>query len=172
LAADHDVIRNAVVSTLFFVAAPGTVAFLIPFLLTRWESHDWHAATIPARLVGATLFAGGAGALVHSFYRFVVEGRGTPAPVAPPTALVVRGLYGYVRNPMYVAILMIVIGQALWFGRFILLGYAAGLWVTFHLFVVSYEEPKLGRVFGASYEAYRSKVGRWVPRGRTRPRRT
>lgn len=164
--------KNAIFSTLFFVAAPGTVACLIPFLLTRWESHDWYAATVPARLVGAALLVAGAGALVHSFYRFVVEGRGTPAPVAPPTELVVRGLYGYVRNPMYVAILMIVVGQGLWLGRFILLGYAAGLWLTFHLFVVSYEEPKLGRMFGASYRAYRATVNRWVPRGRKRPHRT
>jgi len=151
-------------TVVFFFIAPGTVAGLIPYWLTRWESHNWYAATIPARLVGAALIAAGLAALINSFYRFVMEGRGTPAPVMPPTALVVRGLYRYVRNPMYVALLTIVIGEALLLGRFVLLGYAAALWVLFHLFVVLYEEPKLRRTFGPFYDAYRAEVPRWWPR--------
>ena len=155
--------RHALLSSAFFVAAPGTIAGLVPYLLTRWEAHDWASARLAARAVGATLVAVGLGALVHSFSRFVTEGRGTPAPVAPPATLVVHGLYKYVRNPMYVAILMLVTGQALWLGRFVLLGYAAVLWVMFHLFVVLYEEPKLRRTFGASYDDYQARVGRWWP---------
>jgi len=149
---------------LFFFIAPGTVAVLIPYWLTRWQPHNWYAATIPARLAGLALIAAGLAALINSFYRFVTEGRGTPAPVMPPTELVVRGLYRYVRNPMYVVLLMIVIGEALLLGRFILLGYALALWVNFHLFVMLYEEPKLRRTFGRSYDDYRAAVPRWWPR--------
>jgi len=156
--------RVGAVAVLFFFIAPGTAAGLIPYWLTRWESHNWYAATIPARIFGFALVAVGLVALINSFYRFVTEGRGTPAPVMPPTELVVRGLYRYVRNPMYVALLMIVTGQALLLGRFILLGYAAALWVLFHLFVVFYEEPKLRRTFGPSYDEYRATVPRWWPR--------
>src|SRR5688572_30278426 len=99
--------RLSAFSILFFLVAPGTVAGLIPYLLTRWEPHNWYAATMPARTSGTLLVVGGLAALVECFRRFVAEGRGTPAPVAPPTTLVVRGLYRHVRNPMYVAILMI-----------------------------------------------------------------
>jgi protein-S-isoprenylcysteine O-methyltransferase Ste14 len=156
--------RLGALSVLFFAIAPGTVAGLVPYLLTRWEAHNWYSATIPARLAGGALLALGLAALVDCFRRFVSEGRGTPAPVLPPTQLVVRGVYRHVRNPMYVALLLIVIGQALLLGRFVLLGYAAALWLAFHVFVVLYEEPKLRRTFGVSYAAYRAAVPRWVPR--------
>ena len=116
---------TAVGSIIFFCAAPGTVAGLIPYWLTRWESHNWHAATIPARTLGIALVAIGLVVVAHSFYHFVVEGHGTPAPAAPPTTLVVQGFYRFVRNPMYVALLMLIFGQALLLGRFILMGYAA-----------------------------------------------
>ena len=156
--------RDAALSAVFFVIAPGTVAGLIPYVLTRWESHNWYGATIPARVSGAVLIAAGLGGLLHAVFRFVTEGRGTPAPVMPPTTLVVHGLYRYVRNPMYVAIVTLIIGQALWLGRFILLGYAAVAWLAFHLFVVLYEEPKLRRTFGPPYDDYRTRVRRWWPR--------
>lgn len=127
---------------------------------------------MPARIAGVALAAGGLGALIDCFRRFVVVGLGTPAPVRPPTRLVVAGLYRYVRNPMYVAVLMIVTGQALWLGRFILLAYAAALWAVFHLFVVMYEEPTLRRTFGPSYDDYRAAVRRWWPRLEPRSIRT
>lgn len=158
-----------ILTILFFFIAPGTAAGLIPYLLTRWEIHDWHGATVPARIVGFALFAGGLSALIECFRRFVVVGHGTPAPVQPPTHLVVTGLYRYVRNPIYVALLMIVTGEALLLGRFILLGYAVALWLIFHMFVVLYEEPKLRRTFGTSYEEYRATVPRWLPRRSRRP---
>ena len=156
--------RLGVLSALFFLAAPGSVAGLVPFLLTRYEAHNWYAATMPARTLGALLLAGGLAMLVECFRRFVVDGRGTPAPLLPPDALVVRGLYRYVRNPMYVANLMIVAGQALLLGRFIVLGYAAVLWLVFHVFVVFYEEPTLRATFGGSYETFAAAVPRWWPR--------
>ena len=154
--------RIVALSALFFLIAPGTVTGVVPYLLTRWESHNWYAATIPARTIGAVLLLTGLAALIECFRRFVAEGRGTPSPVMPPSRLVVRGLYRYVRNPMYVAMLMIVVGQALLLGRFILLGYAAALWLMFHLFVVLYEEPTLSRTFDAPYDRYRAEVPRWL----------
>jgi protein-S-isoprenylcysteine O-methyltransferase Ste14 len=151
-------------SAIFFVLAPGTVAGLVPYLLTRWERHDWYGWTVPARVVGALLLVGGLAALVECFRRFATEGRGTPAPIAPPQTLVVHGLYRHVRNPIYVALLTIVAGEALLLGRFVLLGYAVVLWLLFTAFVILYEEPKLRATFGVAYARYRATVPRWVPR--------
>jgi protein-S-isoprenylcysteine O-methyltransferase Ste14 len=156
--------RLAAITVLFFFVAPGSVAGLVPYVLTRWQPHNWYAATIPAQAAGGVLLAAGLAALLECFHRFVIDGRGTPAPVAAPKHLVVDGQYRHVRNPMYVAVLAIVIGQALLLGRFILLGYAGALWLTFHLFVVLYEEPTLRDAFGASYDTYRFAVPRWLPR--------
>jgi protein-S-isoprenylcysteine O-methyltransferase Ste14 len=102
--------------------------------------------------------------VVSAFGRFVTEGLGTPAPVAPPQRLVVGGLYRYVRNPMYVAVLSCVVGQALLFGRASLWVYGALVTVAMVAFVRLYEEPNLARRFGADYEAYRRAVPGWLPR--------
>jgi protein-S-isoprenylcysteine O-methyltransferase Ste14 len=160
----HVSVRLGLMSAVFFLIAPGSLAGLVPYLLTRWQAHDWGAANTPARIAGAVLLAGGFVAIVECFRRFVTEGRGTPAPLRPPTTLVVHGLYRYVRNPMYVAVLAMTVGQALLLRRFILFGWAAAVWLNFHLFVVLYEEPKLRGTFGASYDAYRAGVRRWWPR--------
>ena len=154
-------------SLLFLVLAPGTVAGLIPFWLTGWRVEESVSGDSILRVAGAPMIVAGLVSLLDSFARFAVVGLGTPAPVAPPTRLVVSGQYRYVRNPMYVAILVIVIGQGLVLGSGALLRYAAFLWFLFHMFVVLYEEPTLGSQFEASYEAYRRKVRRWWPR--TRP---
>ena len=156
--------RLGSITVLFFFVAPGTIVGLVPYLLTRWEPHNWYAATIAARIAGGVLLATGLAALLECFRRFVVEGRGTPAPVVAPERLVVHGLYRHVRNPMYVALLGILTGQALLLGRFVVLGYALVLWLAFHVFVTLYEEPTLRDTFGASYETYRSAVPRWWPR--------
>jgi protein-S-isoprenylcysteine O-methyltransferase Ste14 len=150
-------------SAIFFCLAPGTVAGLVPYLLTRWQAEPVPTAV---RFVGVVLITMGLASLVESFARFVVKGSGTPAPVAPPTELVVSGQYRLVRNPMYVAIVSMVAGQALVLGRAALAMYAAGLWLLFHLWVLIYEEPHLRRRFGASYERYCSRVHRWLPRVR------
>ena len=102
--------------------------------------------------------------LLDSFGRFALLGLGTPAPVAPPRHLVVSGLYRRVRNPMYVAVLALVLGQALLLGHAVLLEYAAAAWAGFHLFVLLYEEPTLRRSFGAEYERFCANVPRWIPR--------
>ena len=114
------------------------------------------------------LAAAGVVVLVQAFARFVREGHGTPAPVAPTETLVVGGLYRYVRNPMYLAVLATIVGQALLFGQPILLGYAFVVWIAFASFVRFYEEPHLTRRFGESYRAYRAAVPAWVPRVRPR----
>ena len=151
-------------SALFLVVAPGTVAGLIPYRLTGWRVERPLPGLSFGRLVGAALIVVGVASLVESFLRFALKGLGTPAPVAPPSRLVVSGQYCHVRNPMYVAVLAIVLGQSLVLGSTALLGYAGLLAVLFHAFVVVYEEPKLTAQFGSSYQEYQAHVSRWWPR--------
>jgi protein-S-isoprenylcysteine O-methyltransferase Ste14 len=156
--------RAAAGSFVFFVVAPGVVAGLIPWLLTGWEAREPLPYWLPLRIVGAILLAAGAAALLHAFWRFVVEGLGTPAPVAPTERLVVGGLYRYVRNPMYLAVGATIVGQALLLGQPVLLLYAAAFAVAVVAFVHWYEEPTLIRQFGEQYEGYRQAVPAWWPR--------
>jgi protein-S-isoprenylcysteine O-methyltransferase Ste14 len=109
--------------------------------------------------------------LVHAFVRFVVDGLGTPAPVAPPEHLVVGGAYRYVRNPMYVAVEATIVGQALFLGQPVLVGWAAVFALAVWSFVHLYEEPALHRRFGAEYDEYRRTVPAWWPRLRRRAAR-
>jgi protein-S-isoprenylcysteine O-methyltransferase Ste14 len=151
----------AIGSAVFFVLAPGVVAGAIPWWLTSWEVRgSWPA---PVRVAGAGLVAAGVVVLVQAFMRFVREGLGTPAPVAPTETLVVGGLYRYVRNPMYLAVLATIVGQALLLAQPILFGYAVVVWVAFAWFVRLYEEPHLTERFGATYRAYRAEVPAWIP---------
>ena len=150
-------------SFLFFLAAPGTVAGWIPYAMTGWHFGTPLAGLEAGRAIGAVLIAGACIALVECFARFALIGRGVPAPIAPTRTLVVSGLYRYCRNPMYISVVTAIAGQALVFGSVTLLGYAAGLWLVFHLFVLGYEEPTLARQFG-NYPDYRRHVPRWIPR--------
>jgi protein-S-isoprenylcysteine O-methyltransferase Ste14 len=154
----------AVGSAVFFLLAPGVVVGLIPWLLTGWRVREPLPYWAPVRVLGGLLLLAGLVALVHAFVRFVVEGLGTPAPVAAPERLVVGGAYRHVRNPMYVAVLAAIVGQALLLGQLILLLYAAAAWLVVAAFVRFYEEPTLARRFGADYEAYRRAVPAWWPR--------
>ena len=154
----------AVGSAVFFLVAPGTVVGLIPYLLTRWQVREPMPYWAPMRVLGGILLAAGLIVLVGAFVRFVVEGLGTPVPVAAPERLVVGGLYRYVRNPMYVAILAAIVGQALLLGQLALLLYAGATWLITAAFVRWYEEPTLTRRFGVDYEAYRRAVPAWWPR--------
>jgi protein-S-isoprenylcysteine O-methyltransferase Ste14 len=112
------------------------------------------------------VIAAGAAVVVQAFVRFVVEGVGTPAPVAPTRKLVVGGLYRYVRNPMYLAVIAVIVGQALVLGQPVLLAHATVVGAAMAAFVYSYEEPALADRFGAEYEAYRRGVPAWWPRRR------
>jgi protein-S-isoprenylcysteine O-methyltransferase Ste14 len=119
---------------------------------------------LPVRLFGAGLVAAGLAFLLSAFARFVVEGLGTPAPVAPTERLVVGGAYRYVRNPMYLAVGALILGQALLLGQAIVFLYGFAFAVAVVTFVVGYEEPTLTRQFGEEYSAYRRDVPRWLPR--------
>jgi protein-S-isoprenylcysteine O-methyltransferase Ste14 len=151
-------------SAVFFLLAPGVVVGLIPWLLTRWQARDPVPYWAPMRVLGAILLVAGLMVLIRAFVRFVMEGLGTPAPIAAPDRLVVGGVYRYVRNPMYVAVVATIVGQALLFGQLGLLIYAAAVWLLVAAFVHLYEEPTLTRRFGADYEAYRRAVPAWWPR--------
>jgi protein-S-isoprenylcysteine O-methyltransferase Ste14 len=160
-------LRAALGSLVFLVVAPGVVAGLIPWWLTRWEVEEPFAFWAPLRVVGIALIVVGVLALLDSFRRFVVEGLGTPAPVAPTEELVVSGLYRYVRNPMYVAVAATIFGQALAHGQLNQLAYGAVFVAVVAAFVHWYEEPTLARTYGEQYETYRRSVPAWLPR---RPR--
>ena len=151
-------------SALFFAAAPGVVAGLVPWWLTGWQIRGALGSWAPARIAGLILLVLGGVVLVQAFARFTVEGRGTPAPVAPTERLVIGGLYRYVRNPMYLAVVAAIAGQGLALGQPVLLTYGAVVWVTVASFVRWYEEPTLARQFGEQYETYRRAVPAWRPR--------
>ena len=154
----------AIRTTAFLVAAPGVVAGLVPWLLTGWESSD---PPLGVAVVGAAAIIAGTAVLLHSFARFVLEGRGTPAPVAPTERLVVGGLYRHVRNPMYVAVAATIVGQALLLGRPVLLAYAVLFWLVVATFVRLYEEPTLAAQYGDEYAEYQRAVRAWWPRLRS-----
>ncbi len=153
--------RAAAGSFVFLVIAPGVVAGLIPWLLTGWAAHEWWP---PVRVFGGLMIIAGLAVLLEAFARFVVEGIGTPAPVAPTERLVIGGAYRYVRNPMYLAVAALIVGQALLLGQPELLLYAVAFGVAVASFVHGYEEPVLSRRFGVQYEAYRRAVPPWRPR--------
>ncbi len=156
--------RAIVGSFVFFWAAPGLVAGIGPFALVGWTMQPPLLGVSGVRVVGAAAVAAGLACLLDCFARFALEGRGTPGPVAQTEVLVASGLYRYVRNPMYISVLIVVSGQALLFGQARLFAYAGALLVAFHLFVLLHEEPSLRRRFGESYETYRLHVDRWRPR--------
>lgn len=151
-------------SSLFFAVAPGTVAGLVPWLLTRWRFETPVRHWLPVRWLGGFVLLLSAAFVVRAFVRFVVDGLGTPAPIAPPLHLVVTGTYRYVRNPMYLAVTGAIVGQALLFGHLSLLLYAAIFLAGAAAFVHVYEEPTLARQFPAEYPAYRANVPGWWPR--------
>ena len=151
-------------SFVFFWIAPAMVAGLIPHQLSRWQIEPPFLGLTATRVVGIVLIAAGGTAVLECFTRFAIKGRGTPAPIAPTETLVVTGLYRFVRNPMYVAVVSVILGQALLLGSTRLLAYALTVWTAFHIFVLAYEEPTLRQQFGESYDRYRANVRRWLPR--------
>jgi protein-S-isoprenylcysteine O-methyltransferase Ste14 len=149
-------------SAIFLVIAPGTLAVFLPWYFTHWQ---FAPPLFPgARWLGGVLIVTGLPILLDSFARFALQGLGTPAPVMPPKHLVVTGLYRHVRNPMYVAVTALIIGQGLLLGSVAVLAYGAIVWAGFFLFVLAYEEPALDGQFADEYKRYRANVRRWVPR--------
>jgi protein-S-isoprenylcysteine O-methyltransferase Ste14 len=151
-------------SALFFVIAPGFIAGLAPWWISRWRLNAPFFAMPLFRLAGGILIALGLATLLDSFARFALQGLGTPAPLFPTRHLIVTGLYRYVRNPMYVAVLSLVFGQGLLLGNATLLEYGVLVWLLFHLFVLVYEEPTLRASFGSEYTCFCAHVPRWIPR--------
>jgi protein-S-isoprenylcysteine O-methyltransferase Ste14 len=152
--------RAALGSLAFFVLAPGSTAGVVPWLVTHWhgQAPPWAVG------VGAAVCAVGVAIVVAAFVQFVVEGHGTPAPVAPTQELVVGGLYRWVRNPMYVGVAAAIAGQALMFGSSEVALWLVVFVAAVNAFVVRYEEPTLRRTYGSSYDSYAAAVRRWVPR--------
>jgi len=163
-------VRHPALGTfVFFVAAPGTVAGLVPWLITGWEGSPagWDAVD----LLGLVAGLAGLAMVVACFVRFVREGRGPPAPPAPTETLVVGGLYRYLRNPMYVGVGLVIAGQCLAFRSFPLVVWLALFTAAVTVFVLAYEQPTLRARYGASYDAYCGSVPAVVPRLRSRGRR-
>jgi len=148
----------------FVICVPGSVVVLVPWLLTDWRQQEPWGGWQGIRWLGALLVLLGLPLLGDAIGRFAVHGRGTAAPMAPTERLIITGPYRHVRNPMYVGVLAIVAGQALWFASYIVLTYVACLAVGFHTFVRLYEEPTLRRTYGAQYDTYCRRVRRWFPR--------
>jgi protein-S-isoprenylcysteine O-methyltransferase Ste14 len=151
-------------SAVFLVLAPGFVAGVVPWWISQWRVEAALPGAAFLQLAGGMLIALGAIGLLDSFARFALQGLGTPAPVLPTRHLVVTGLYRFVRNPMYVAVVSTILGQGLAFGNVTLLEYGGLVWLAFHLFVRIYEEPTLKASFGAEYEMFCGEVPRWIPR--------
>lgn len=151
-------------SAVFFVVAPVTLAGLIPWAITGWQLQAPFLESELTRGLGVFLIVAGMPVLVDAFVRFALEGLGTPAPIAPPRQLVVTGYFRYVRNPIFVALVAMILGQGLLMGDWRLVAYGALLWLAFHAQVVMYEEPTLAEMFGSDYETFRKGVPRWIPR--------
>ena len=156
---------NAILgSFLFLLLAPGIVAGVLPWWITRWQFRPPFFGIASLRVLGMLLIVAGLPPLLDSFARFALQGLGTPAPVLPTRHLVVTGFYRHVRNPMYVGVAAVILGQALLFGSVRLLEYGVAVWLGFDVFVRLYEEPKLTRTFGEEYREFRENVPRWIPR--------
>jgi protein-S-isoprenylcysteine O-methyltransferase Ste14 len=155
---------TALKTLIFTVVLPGAATIYIPYWLLLSPSAP---APLPFgifRYFGLLPMLLGAAIYFRCAWDFTFAGKGTPAPIDPPKELVVRGLYKYVRNPMYVGVLTLLIGEALFFASWQLFIYAAVIFLLFNLFVIFYEEPALRQKFGASYHRYCETVPRWIPR--------
>jgi protein-S-isoprenylcysteine O-methyltransferase Ste14 len=151
-------------SAIFLILAPGIVAGYVPWLICRWQVEAPLLGTPILRFAGVLLIAAGLPVLLDSFARFALQGRGTPAPVFPTRHLVASGLFRYVRNPMYAAVVSLIFGQGLFFASVRVLEYGIAVWAGFHLFVLVYEEPTLRKAYGPEYEQFCAHVPRWIPR--------
>lgn len=147
---------------LFTVIVPGTVAGWLPY---RLHGDSPPTANLRLRVIAILLITIGTAIYLHTaFWGFALRGHGTPAPIAPTKKLVVVGLHRYVRNPMYIGVATIVLGQAVLFQSWHVVEYLAVVLVIVQFFVMFYEEPTLARQFGAEYEEYKKRVPRWIPR--------
>lgn len=152
----------------FTVLVPGTVVGLVPRVLARYDRESPTLDSRPAQLVGFVSFAVGSLLYLHTAFRFSSEGGGTPSPHDEPDDLVIGGVYRYTRNPMYVGVLLCIVGQAVRYRSLHVCWWGLVCWLGFHRRILEYEEPHLREKHGAAYEAYVERVPRWLPRVRTR----
>jgi len=156
--------RKSIETILATILVPGVAAILIPYLILRLSRHAWSWRLGLFQIVA--IFVGLVGFLMVIWvsYAFVTKGGGTPIPLDPPDRFVASGLFRYVRNPMYVGALLVILSEAIGFGSLWLCVYAFLLWLALHLFLVFFEEPQLKRRFGESYRVYLLTTPRWIPR--------
>ncbi|HYU58073.1 MAG TPA: isoprenylcysteine carboxylmethyltransferase family protein [Actinomycetota bacterium] len=158
--------RHPLAATVVFLlfGGPAIVVAVVPWLLSGFRVRPPFLGWEPWRWIGVALIALGSGLVLDALARFVRQGRGTPSPVGQTEHLVVSGAYRFVRNPMYVAVIAILVGEALLLGSAAVLAWAAAVTALFAVWVRVYEEPRLRRLFGAEYEAFCRRVPRWFPR--------
>jgi protein-S-isoprenylcysteine O-methyltransferase Ste14 len=141
---------------------PCSALLWIPWLgFLGSETYRSHWPPALADIPALALVAIGVAIYLMCAWRFATEGRGTPAPWDAPRRVVTGGLYRWTRNPMYIGVVIALLGEAWWLGSLSMLAYAAAILVIFHLRVVMHEEPVMYRIFGANFEAYRTRVRRW-----------
>lgn len=153
---------TALKTLLWSVFVPGTLTTLVPYLLLS-AGAPLRVELSGFRYLGLLPIVSGALIYFRCAWDFTFTGKGTPAPFDPPKEMVARGPYRYTRNPMYVAALLVLAGEAAWFESGLILGYALAVYSVFHLWVIFYEEPTLRRKFGEPYEKYCREVPRWIP---------
>lgn len=145
----------------FTIFVPGTVAVLVPWWIAGGFRNPGGGFLT---WVGIIVTAAGAAIYLRCAWEFAVRGLGTPAPIAPTKFLVTTALHRHVRNPMYIGVALVILGEAALFRSVRVAAYAVAMLLTAHLFVVFYEEPTLRRQFGEEYETYLRTVPRWIPR--------
>jgi protein-S-isoprenylcysteine O-methyltransferase Ste14 len=150
-------------NALFLLVAPTSVTILAPWLLLRYFGKHLAFDIGAARFIGIPLIVLGAAIYLWCDWHFAVTGKATPAPIDAPKVLVVKGLFTKVRNPFYIGIVTVLLGESVFFQSGVLFIFAAIVWLALHAFVIFYEEPHLKKVFGASYTEYCKKTPRWIP---------
>ena len=148
---------------LFTLLQPGVVVVLLPYLILTSRGDELPPANWSiTHFAGTALIIAGGVIMVTCILRFITEGKGTISPLDPTKKLIVRGLYRYSRNPMYVGVMLILTGETLFWWSPALALYAAVVFIAFNLFILLHEEPRLRRVFGPEYESYMRQVRRWI----------
>lgn len=144
------------------IIGPGSVIVLIPYLIISFFSPPDYYKIVRLQYIGIIPFLIGLVISLRCFYDFISVGKGTPVPIDPPKKLVIIGMYRFVRNPMYIGILFLLFGEAIFFKSFVLLGYTACVYCLFQIFIIGFEEPMLKTKFGKEYEDYCKIVPRWL----------
>ena len=158
----HRFIENALKTGLFAISIVFFVIAYIPYKIISAENHAVIAGMGRFRFAGYIFIGSGILGYLICFWHFIVDAKGSPI-LGDTQHLIVRGLYRYVRNPIYISACLILLGEVLIFQSLAMLYYLFGWMVVFHIFVIFVEEPFLRNKFGSTYEQYCNSVRRWVP---------